>query len=236
MKIGILMCGHAPAEVKEHFGDYDQMFASLLAGYDLTFQAWDVEAMDFPQSVDEADGWLLTGARHGVYEGLPFMAPLEDFVRAAHEQKAPMVGICFGHQLIARALGGRVEKFDGGWAVGRYEYDFDAFGHLHLNAWHQDQVLEPPAGARTIAQAPNCAHAALVYGDHIFTVQPHPEMTNPILSEYVKLRRGTADYPDDMMARALVKAEKPNDEPVIAGEIARFLRAAHAARAGAAHV
>jgi len=236
MKIGILMCGHAPAEVQEHFGDYDRMFAGFLAGYDLTFQAWDVEAMDFPQSPADADGWLLTGSRHGVYEDHAFIPPLEKFVQDAHAQKAPMVGICFGHQLIARALGGRVEKFDGGWAVGRYEYDFDQFGHLHLNAWHQDQVLDPPKGARTIASNPTCAHAALTYGDHIYTVQPHPEMPGPIIAEYVHLRRGTGTYPDEMMARALTKTQKPNDEPVIAGEVARFLLAAHAARKGAAHV
>lgn len=228
MKIGILMCGHAPAEVQDHYGDYDTMFAGLLTGYDLTFQAWDIEAMDFPDDPTQADGWLISGARHGAYEGHDFIAPLEDFIRTANDKKIPMVGVCFGHQIIAQALGGTVEKASVGWTIGRYEYDFQDLGHLHLNAWHQDQVITPPPGARTLASTPTCPHAALQYDSHILTVQPHPEMTGPIIAEYVRLRRGTSTYPDTVMQRALEKTTKPTDEAVVAGEFARFLKAAHA--------
>src|SRR5690606_32956787 len=118
----------------------------------------------------EAEGWLLTGSRHGVYDGLPFIAPLEAFVRDAYAAGVPLVGVCFGHQLIAQALGGRVEKFDGGWAVGRHSYAFEGVGEVALNAWHQDQVIEAPAGARQVASSEFCKNAALVYGDRAFTV------------------------------------------------------------------
>lgn len=236
MKIGILMCGHTIPDVVDKHGDYDGMFAQLLSGYDLTFQAYDVENMDFPSGAGDADGWLISGSKHGVYEDHPFIAPLEDLIREAHDQKIPMVGICFGHQIIAQALGGQVEKFSGGWAVGRQEYAFDTLGAMHLNAWHQDQVITPPQGASTAASNDFCAHAALTYGDHIFTIQPHPEFSGDLIRDYVHLRRdGPGGYPPALMDRALAKADKPNDEAVVAGEIARFLLAAHAARAEVTH-
>ncbi len=236
MKIGILMCGHAPVEVKDHFGDYDAMFATLLAGYDLTFQAWNVEAMDLPGDPGEADGWLISGSRHGAYEPHEFIPPLEEFIRAADASKTPMIGVCFGHQIIAQALGGKVEKASVGWTVGRQEYDFQNLGHLHLNAWHQDQVITPPQGALTLATTPSCPHAALRYGSHILTVQPHPEMNGPIIAEYVRLRRDNPTYPEAVMSRALAKAAKPTDEAVMAGEFARFLKTARAEQAETANV
>ena len=235
MKIGILMCGHTMPEVESQYGDYDAMFARLLAGYGLEFQAWDVENMDFPDSVSDCDGWLLTGSKHGAYEDHPFIAPLEEFIRAANAGSVPMVGICFGHQIIAKALGGRVEKFEGGWSIGRTEYHFDTLGHIHLNAWHQDQVITPPEGATTIAATDFCAHAALNYGDKILTIQPHPELSPPIIAEYVRIRRGGPSYPDEMMQRAIDKSVKPTDDAIAAGEIARFLLAAHAARSEVAN-
>ena len=235
MKIGILMCGHAIPEVAEQFGDFDAMFAHLLGGYGFEFQAWNIEEMDFPESTDLCDGWLLTGSKHGAYENLTFIPPLEDFIRSANSKKTPMVGICFGHQIIAKALGGTVEKFEGGWAIGRQEYSFDTLGLLHLNAWHQDQVTSLPPDAKPVAHNDFCANAALVYGNHILTIQPHPELTNPIIAEYVRIRREEPTYPEDLMTRAMAKTEKPTDEAIAAGEIARFLLAAHAARSEVAH-
>lgn len=224
MKIGILQCGHAAPEVAADHGDYSQMFQRLLAGNGFEFASWDVVDMDFPESPRDADGWLLSGSRHGAYDDLPFIAPLEEFVRAAYAVPVPMVGICFGHQLIAQALGGRVEKFDGGWAVGRQDYAFGGLGNVALNAWHQDQVLDLPEGAEVVASNDFCRYAALRYGDRAYTVQPHPEFENPVIAKYVELRRGTADYPDAVMDRATAEAANPTENAVLAGEIARFFQ------------
>ncbi|MEM9523948.1 MAG: type 1 glutamine amidotransferase [Pseudomonadota bacterium] len=235
MEIGILECGHAaPAAAKVH-GDFRDMFAALLDGYGLNFQAFDVENMHFPDDVRLCDGWLLTGSKHGVYEDHAFIPPLEVFIRDAFAARVPMVGICFGHQIIAQALGGRVEKFRAGWAIGRQIYDFEELGEIALNAWHQDQVMEYPAPARAVAASDFCKNAALIYDDWAFTIQAHPEFTSALVADYVEMRRGTADYPDDRMDAAAghAAAGKPIDRTPIAGRIADFFKNSHAKREAA---
>lgn len=222
MKIGILICGHAIPEVAEIHGDYPHWFEALLDGNGFEFVHYDVENMEFPADIHDADGWLLTGSRHGAYEDHPFIPPLEDFIRKAYAAPVPMVGICFGHQIIAQALGGKVEKYHGGWAVGRQDYRFNGHGDIALNAWHQDQVLELPKDAKVIAGNDFCKNAGLVYGDRVFTMQPHPEFSNPIMTQYVELRRNPDIYDPAMMDRAIENAKIPNDEAVLARDIAKF--------------
>jgi GMP synthase-like glutamine amidotransferase len=231
MKIGILQCGHAMPEVKAAHGDYAAMFRRLLDGNGFTFETFDVVDMQFPDDVHACDGWLLTGSPHGVYDGLPFIAPLEDFIRGAYAAAVPLVGICFGHQLIAQALGGRVEKYQRGWAVGRHSYHFEGIGDVSLNAWHQDQVVEPPPGAETIASSPFCAHAALVYGDRALTVQAHPEFPNEVVADLVRLRRGTGTYPDDLMEAAEGHLSSLPDSPELGRRIAGFFLSHEPAKA-----
>jgi len=224
MKIGILVCGHAMDEVAKTHGDYGDWFVTLLDGNGFDFEIYPVVDMEFPDNIHDADGWLLTGSRHGAYEDHPFIPRLEAFVRDAYAANIPMAGICFGHQLIAQALGGKVEKYHGGWAVGRQEYTFEDHGAVALNAWHQDQVTKLPKGARVIAGNDFCKHAGLVYGDQIYTVQPHPEFSNPVMSEYIKLRRDPAIYDPDMMDRAAELTKLPNDDVLLAREIATFFK------------
>ena len=224
MKIGILVCGHAAPEVADQFGDYADMFHALLAGRDFTFETYDVEHLQFPTNIRDCDGWLLTGSRHGAYEDHAFIPLLETFIRQTYAAHVPMVGICFGHQIIAQALGGHVEKFDGGWAIGLNDYTFDDLGPVKLNAWHQDQVLRLPEGAQTVASNGFCEHAALVYDDRAFTVQPHPEFESRVIREFVRLRKGSADYPDDIMDLAVENAAKSNDNAVLAQKITDFFK------------
>ena len=135
MLIGILETGKAPDALVAEAGNYPDMFQGLLAGEGFKFRTYCVVDMQFPESVEACDGWILTGSRHGAYEDHPFIPPLEAFIREAYDKAIPMVGICFGHQIIAQALGGRVEKFKGGWNVGAQDYDFEGETiRLGLNA------------------------------------------------------------------------------------------------------
>jgi len=218
MKIGILMTGHAADEVRERHGDYDAMFARLLAGHGFDFVRYDVVDGRFPEGPDDCDGWLITGSRHGVYEDHPWIAPLEAFIRAVHAGGQPMVGVCFGHQIIARALGGKVVKFPGGWAVGRTEYEIGG-ERLALNAWHQDQVVEVPPCAEVIGTAPFCANAALSIGGRILTIQAHPEFDAALFGDLMRAR-GPGVVPDALLHDARAQLGSPTDEARVARRMA----------------
>lgn len=232
MKIGILECGHTMPEVETKHGTFPDMFARLLDGNDFSYATYDVEFMEFPDNVTECDGWLLTGSKHGAYEDHPFIEPLKTFIRDSYAAGVPMVGICFGHQIIAQALGGHVEKFKDGWALGLNEYKFDGLGTVALNAWHQDQVIRLPEGARPVASNDFCANAALVYDNRAFTVQPHPEFGSDVIGDYIDLRRGTADYADTVMDRAKSRLLDQDHNAVLAGQIAAFFKQPREARHG----
>lgn len=222
MKIGILQTGHAPDELKPHYGDYISMFKTLLADQDFEFEGWSVVDGIFPNSVNDADGWLISGSKHGVYEDHNWIPPLEDFIRDAVSDNVPLVGVCFGHQLIAQALGGRVEKHDGGWIIGHQTYDF-AGTSIALNAWHQDQVIELPAGAVTVASNASCEHAAILYGDRALTVQAHPEFNADFVDGLINTR-GRGVVPEKILEDAIDQLDEPTASQTIADQFADFFR------------
>ncbi|QRZ14063.1 type 1 glutamine amidotransferase [Paracoccus methylovorus] len=228
MRIGILKCGQSPQELRGELGDYDTMFERLLAGRGFNFDSYHVENMEFPHSVHDAEGWLLTGSRHGVYEDHAFIAPLEGFIRSAYAEHIPMVGICFGHQIIAQALGGKVVKHPRGWAVGAQDYDFGG-ERVTLNAWHQDQVIDRPDGAEVVASSPFCENAALVYDDHAFTVQAHPEFDDTFIHGLIE-HRAKGNVPEPLLDGARARMGEARQSAGIADRIEAFFKAPRAFR------
>lgn len=222
MLIGILQTGLAPDTLAAEMGDYPDMFAHLLRDEGFTFRTYRVVDMEFPADVHECDGWLITGSRHGVYEDHPFIKPLEALIRTAYAEAVPLVGICFGHQIIAQALGGKVERYEKGWSVGPTDYDFNG-ETLTLNAWHRDQVVEKPAIADVVATNGFCENAALVYGDRAFTVQAHPEFKDEFVDGLIKTR-GKGVVPDAVMQAAGARLGTPIHDQTIARRIADFFR------------
>ncbi|MEY4695625.1 MAG: hypothetical protein RIT14_53 [Pseudomonadota bacterium] len=222
MLIGILQTGLAPEALAPEMGDYPDMFARLLDGHGFTFRTWRVVDGEFPASVHDADGWLITGSRHGAYEDHPWIPPLEAFIRKAYDERVPLVGICFGHQIVAQAMGGVVQRYDGGWSVGPTDYDFDG-ETLTLNAWHRDQVVQKPEKAKVIASNDFCANAALLYDDRALTVQAHPEFRPEFVDGLMKTR-GKGLVPDDLMAKATERLTAPLHDKTIAGRIAAFFK------------
>ena len=224
MKLGILQTGLAPDALRPELGDYPDMFRTLLSGRGYDFRSWHVEEMVFPDSIHDADGWLITGSRHGAYEDHPFIAPLEQFIRDAYAAAVPMVGICFGHQIIAQALGGVVEKFGRGWAVGARDYDFEG-QTITLNAWHQDQVTRRPTDAKVAGSNEFCENAMLIYPGRAFTVQAHPEFSDRFVQGLIDTR-AIGVVPTDQLDAARDKMGTPRDSDLIAERIDAFFRAA----------
>ena len=222
MKIGLLTCALPPEPVLNAHGPFLSMFQDLLAGQGFTFENWNVEGMDFPTAPDQADAWLITGARHGAYENHAFIPPLEQFVRDAFAQKAPMIGICFGHQIIAQALGGTVEKFDGGWAIGYHDYDIGGETY-HLNAWHQDQVTKLPDGAERTGSNAFCENAMLHYAGKALTIQPHPEFDAASI-ESLLLSRAKGVVPDDLQQVAKDRLPLDDNNAKMGMLLAHFLK------------
>lgn len=221
MKIGILQTGHVPPSL-EDMGDYDQMFARLLDGRGFDFVSYDVEGGTVPDDPLDCDGWLITGSKHGAYEDHPWIPPLEELIRAIHAAGVPLIGVCFGHQIIAQALGGKVAKFDGGWSVGRTDYLIDGV-EMPLNAWHQDQVVELPPGAEVVGASDFCRYAALSYGGRIFTVQPHPEFDSAFIDALIRTR-GKGVVPDPLLQDAARRLDEPVEAQTIADRFARVLK------------
>ena len=222
MLIGILQTGLAPDALSDQMGDYPDMFARLLAGHGFTFRTYRVVEGEFPAAVRDCDGWLITGSRHAAYEDHPWIPPLEQFIRDSFAARVPMVGICFGHQIIAQSMGGKVERHAGGWAVGATDYTFNG-QTLTLNAWHRDQVTEAPKTAKVVASNDFCANAALLYDDRAFTVQAHPEF-RPEFIDGLMQTRGKGLVPDELMAEATQRLTIPLQDQTMAAQIAAFFK------------
>ena len=222
MLIGILQCGHFPTAPGHPKKTYTDLYSGFLAGHCLTFETYSVVDMEFPENIRAAEGWLVTGSKHGAYEDHEFIPPLEDFIRDAYANAVPIVGICFGHQVIAQALGGVVQKFEGGWSTGRTEYDFDG-EMLALNAWHQDQVVTVPADAQVIASTPFCANAGLAYKGRALSIQPHPEFGKDEVDLLLEAR-APGVVPPELIDRAAGEQGKPLANQDMGNRIAAFFK------------
>ncbi len=232
MKIGILQTGKVPEELEDKHGDYPGMFERLLADPDFTFETFSVVDNCFPDGPAACDGWLITGSKYGTYEDHDWILPLEDLLRQAYAVGVPTVGICFGHQILAQALGGKVEKFEGGWSVGVKDYAIDGIGDdLQVVAWHQDQVTELPKvnglPAAVVGSSAFCRYAALAYGDRAWSIQPHPEFDGAFMADLIETRGKI--LPEDIANRAMADRDRPTSSARIAEYIKAFFKKARPA-------
>ena len=223
MSLAILEAGAPPPALLDEFGHYPAMFERLLGMQATTYE---VRAGEFPPDVGRHSAYLITGSSAGVYEDLPWIGPLKTFLRAARG-RAKLVGICFGHQIMAQAFGGHVEKSERGWGVGLHSYPIvrhepwmDEVPLVSAPASHQDQVVQPPPGAELIASSVFTPYAGFSWRDGMaISFQFHPEMTPAFAAALYASRR---DRIPDVDA-AIASLEAPSDSARIGAWINRFL-------------
>src|SRR5687768_8806219 len=213
MKVGILETCGPPPQLVPRFGDYPAMLETLLGpGWETA--RYDVAAGVLPSDPADHDAWLITGSPAGVYEPHPWIPPLKDFLRTA-KGRAKLVGFCFGHQVMAEAFGGRVEKSDRGWGIGLQSYDvaerapwMDEVESFAVPVSHQDQIVVQPPASRVLARNPFSPFGLLAYDDQpAISFQGHPEWEPDFAKALIEVRRDRLPAPDE----AIASLDAPND-------------------------
>ncbi|MDB5437216.1 MAG: synthase [Phenylobacterium sp.] len=229
MKLGILKTGRPPKACIPEFGTYPDMFIRLLGPDAYDYRVFAVDEGELPESPRACDAYLITGASAGVYDPLPWIAQAEDFLRAAKGQAA-LVGVCFGHQLMAQAFGGKVIKSPKGWGLGEQDYEvrlrepwMDGAASIRLPGSHQDQVVELPPGAEIWAANDFTPMGALAWRDQpAISLQLHPEFEPAYAVSLIEHRR-EGPYTKDEADRAVASYHGPDDRARVGGWIRNFL-------------
>ena len=199
LTIGILLTDHVLDDLKPKHGDQDDFYSKIFGEADtnIKLKIYDVTLNNYPADMDECDGYLITGSKLSVYDDVKWIKDLEHYIRSLNENKKFLLGVCFGHQLIAKALGGEVCKAEIGWVTGLQSYIFhDNFPWLrNLNQdvklihSHQDQITKLPDQATLVASNENVPIAMYFIDNHIMSIQGHPEFTNEYAYDVVCKRR-----------------------------------------------
>jgi GMP synthase-like glutamine amidotransferase len=231
VKIAILETGRPPEPLVERFGTYAGMLTRMVEGAGLTAETavFDVQDGAWPERPDSFDAYLITGSPAGVYDGERWIADLKSFLVSARGE-AKMVGVCFGHQVMAEAFGGKVIKSPKGWGVGLHAYEvrsrepwMDDAVAIRVPVSHQDQVVEVPPSARVVAGSAFTPYGALAYDGYAVSFQCHPEFDPVYAAALAERRRGGA-LSDAEVDAAVESLKAPNDNARVGGWIGTFLK------------
>lgn len=246
MHVCIALCGHMPKGAEKYAPSYAKSFEDLLSPNVPGAQFSAVTLVDGIERIEDIhayDVFVFTGSPAGVYEDFPWIRHAEEVVQQAHEAGKVLIGICFGHQLIAQALGGKVVNSEKGWGAGVHEVavvDREPWmapalpedrTSLNVLVSHQDQVIEPPAGAKTLISTEFCPHSMLRLGDTVLTMQGHPEMVKGIVEVILESRREKLG--ETVYTEAWKSLDKDLDHGLFGQWIGNFMRQAHGAKKAA---
>ncbi len=231
MIIGILQTDRVKPAFSPLFGEYPAMFQTLLRSVDprLEFRVYDVQHNIYPADIHECDAYITTGSKASVYDADPWITVLQTFIVTLDQQQKKLVAVCFGHQLVAQAFGGKTEKTDNGWGVGVHTCQIQTQRHwmkppLHhykLIVSHQDQVTQLPDNAELLAGNEFCPIAMFQRGDNILAIQGHPEFSKDYSEALIRHRQQLLG--ESVFERGICSLQIPTDETAIARWILTFM-------------
>lgn len=231
VRLGLLVCDHVRGRYLSIAGDYPEMFTRLFARHpQVELVVYDCIGGQVPSDPHECDGWITTGSRHSVNDEEQWIRDLEEFVAKVAARGTPFVGICFGHQLIAKALGGSVVRSERGWGVGVKEIVLyrdlpwvdDRPASVKLLHSNQDQVETLPPGAVVLGSSSHCPVSMMTVGDAMFGVQGHPEFDVAFVRALLEDRRGEL-IPEDTAVEGLASLDQGTDSEKLSDWIVRFV-------------
>ena len=237
MKVSVLETGKLPENLENRFGDYPKMFSDLFDELNVSYEikSFNLINNEFPKNLENTDLWLITGSSFGVYEKIAWIDKLKNLVQKIYNIKTPLVGICFGHQVIADALGGKVEKSHKGWGVGVHKYErklnpewSETVGEFFSGyVSHQDQVIVKPEKAYTIYGSDFCPNSILCYDDIekpvAVSIQSHPEFKKDCLEMIIQRRVGQT-IPTNIGNKGLESLKEKIDNQKIFKTLLKALR------------
>ncbi|HCU91076.1 MAG TPA: GMP synthase [Gammaproteobacteria bacterium] len=232
-RLGLLACDFVPDDLRDRFDDYPVMFGAAVASVDVDveWRVYRVFDKELPGEIDECDGYITTGSRSGAYDKDAWILLLEKFIQRLIGSQTPLVGICFGHQVIAQALGGLVKKSEKGWGIGIQRHTIeDSIDRAWMNptmeqftipVCHQDQVTSLPVGARLLASNGHCENFMVQFNDTMLGMQGHPEFDPNYIEVLLELRSKiiTGEVRED----ALRSLSREHNNTIIMQWITNFL-------------
>ena len=233
--VGIIETGHPAEAIVARYGSYPHMFRDYFsARNDMDFYSFSVLENQPLPSAKKCDAWLITGSAAAAYDEHVWLPPLREFVRNAISSNHPILGICFGHQVMAQAMGGVVQKSVKGRGIGVHQYDLTPEGEallpgkhqINLIAAHEDQVVTPAPEGRLLVTSPFCTYAGFAYGTSALSLQGHPEFSPDYERDLIKqwqIRSPTDEATVEQAMKTLdtMKTDSKSIAPVLGKFLAR---------------
>ncbi len=235
MRIGILICDDVNPLLQDVHKSYEVMFTEHFGRVDPECELAFYRVIDgeLPTHPDECQGYITSGSKYGVNDDFPWIRQLEQFVRQLKAESVPYVGICFGHQMLARALGGEVTLAPVGWGVGVHAAHvfktqpwMQPEKHdIKLLVSHKDQISSLPEGADVLAGSAFCPTAMMQIGATMLGIQGHPEFCKQYSRDLMNVRRNI--IPAEIVETGIHSLSEEIDGNLVTKWLLSFIRHAN---------